>query len=118
MMIKRNVTLPERKSFFLFGPRLSGKSTLLKANYASGKGLHYFDLLDTSALMRYIDDPATFYREIKASQEDIHIIIVDEIQRAPMLLNEIHRLIVSFAPDLGVYFYHIPMRQWSFLIHR
>lgn len=95
-MIKRNVTLPEIKSFFLFGPRLSGKSTLLKATYAPGKSLHYIDLLDTSALMRYINEPAVFYREIKASQEDIRIIIVDEIQRVPMLLNEIHRLVEEF----------------------
>ena len=90
------VNLPEKKSFFLFGPRLSGKSTLLKADYAQGKGVLYIDLLDTSALMRYIHDTAAFYREIKAAREDFQVIIVDEIQRVPLLLNEIHRLIEEF----------------------
>lgn len=96
MIIKRVVNLPEKKSFFLFGPRLTGKSTLLKTNYMTEKGTLYVDLLDTSNLMLYIQDAAAFYREIKAIQKETQIIIVDEIQRVPILLNEIHRLIEEF----------------------
>ena len=96
MIIKRSVNLPVTKSFFLFGPRLTGKSTLLTTNYTTGKGVLYIDLLDTSDLMRYLRDTPAFYREIKAAQNETPIIIVDEIQKIPMLLNEIHRLLEEF----------------------
>jgi predicted AAA+ superfamily ATPase len=96
MIIKRAINLPVTKSFFLFGPRLTGKSTLLKTNYMTGKGIFYIDLLDTYDLMRYLQDASAFYREIKAAQNETPIIIVDEIQKIPILLNEIHRLLEEF----------------------
>jgi len=96
MIIKRMVNLPGTRSFFLFGPRLTGKSTLLKTNYSTRKEVLYIDLLDTTDLMRYLRDTAAFYREIKAAQKETPIIIVDEIQKIPLLLNEIHRLLEEF----------------------
>jgi len=96
MIIKRMVNLPGTRSFFLFGPRLTGKSTLLKTNYSTSKEVLYIDLLDTTDLMRYLQDTAAFYREIKAAQKETPIIIVDEIQKIPLLLNEIHRLLEEF----------------------
>lgn len=96
MIIKRAVNLPATKSFFLFGPRLTGKSTLLKTNYMTGKGILYIDLLDTSDLLRYLRDTPAFYREIKAAEKETPIIIVDEIQKIPLILNEIHRLLEEF----------------------
>lgn len=90
------VNLPGTRSFFLFGPRLTGKSTLLKTNYSTSKEVLYIDLLDTTDLMRYLRDTAAFYREIKAAQKETPIIIVDEIQKIPLLLNEIHRLLEEF----------------------
>lgn len=96
MIIKRAVTLPKARSFFLFGPRLTGKSTLLKTNYLTENEVLYIDLLDTTDLMRYLRDSAAFYREIKAAQTKSSIIIVDEVQKIPVLLDEIHRLLEEF----------------------
>ena len=96
MIIERMVNLPGTRSFFLFGPRLTGKSTLLKTNYVTRKEVLYIDLLDTTDLMRYLRDTAAFYREIKVAQKETPTIIVDEIQKIPLLLDEIHRLLEEF----------------------
>ncbi len=96
MIIGRRIKLPEKRSFFLFGPRMTGKSTLLKKKYMIGKEALYIDLLDGANLFRYIQDSSSFYREIKAIEKETSTIIIDEIQRIPQLLNEIHRLIEEF----------------------
>lgn len=95
-MIERMIDLPGKRSFFLFGPRLTGKSTLLNQEYMNGVGVLYIDLLDTGNLLRYAQDPSAFYREITAVQKESRIIIIDEIQKIPRLLDEIHRLIEEY----------------------
>lgn len=91
-MIERTIKLPGRKSFFLFGPRQTGKSTLLKAVFPKGSTI-YYDLLKSDEYLRLAADPKLFRDEIMSRGENVTHIIVDEIQRIPDLLNEIHYLL-------------------------
>jgi predicted AAA+ superfamily ATPase len=90
-MYKRLLQLPTKpkKSFFLWGPRQTGKTTLLKAIYADA---YRIDLLKTDELMRYTRNPAIL-REEAATLPRNRLMVVDEIQKAPLLLDEIHYLI-------------------------
>jgi predicted AAA+ superfamily ATPase len=78
-----------KKSFFLFGPRATGKTTLVRQQLA-GKAF-IIDLLDSRYFLRLSSAPHELESMIAASPADIFVI--DEIQRVPELLNEIHRLI-------------------------
>lgn len=74
-------------SFFIFGPRATGKSFWLKKEYPQAP---YFDLLDDEVLFDLQGDPKSLARKIPS---DYHgAIIVDEVQKLPKLLDEIHRL--------------------------
>jgi predicted AAA+ superfamily ATPase len=77
------------KSFFLFGPRTTGKTTLIRRQLA--KTAFIIDLLDSRYFLRLSGDPHELESLIAANPADI--IVIDEIQRIPDLLNEIHRLI-------------------------
>jgi predicted AAA+ superfamily ATPase len=90
-MYKRALLLPEKpkKSFFLWGPRQAGKTTLLKKVYPKA---HRIDLLKTNVLMPFLLNPQIFREEIFALPVET-IVVIDEIQKAPQLLDEIHYLI-------------------------
>lgn len=79
------------ESAFLWGARQTGKSTLLKALYPESI---YFDLLLSNEYDRFIRNPALL-REILLASGTKEIVIIDEIQRIPALLNEIHWLVVN-----------------------
>ena len=91
-MINRLLNLPKEHTFFLFGPRQTGKSTLLKANFKPEVTLFY-DLLKSDEYLRLSANPSLFRQEILARSPGITHVVVDEIQRIPELLNEIHHLI-------------------------
>lgn len=79
------------ESLFLWGARQTGKSTLLKMLFPKAI---WFDLLKSDVFERYQNNPAQFREAILATSiEDI--VIVDEIQKIPALLDEIHWLIVN-----------------------
>ncbi len=79
--------LLEKKSHFLLGPRQTGKSFLIAQSF---KGVRVYDLLDTSIYLALSHRPQRLAEEL--SQKD-RIAVIDEIQRLPVLLNEVHRLI-------------------------
>ncbi len=81
--------LLKKKSFFLFGPRATGKTTLIRQQLA--KKATIIDLLDSRYFLRLSSAPYELETIIAANPADI--IVIDEIQRIPELLNEIHRLI-------------------------
>lgn len=87
----RIIYLPPKESFFLFGVRGSGKTALLKKCFPEAL---YIDLLDESLYQRYLYKISRFYERVHAFKND-GLVIVDEIQRMPQLLNEVHRLIES-----------------------
>lgn len=93
-MIERMLDLTKsRYSVFLFGPRQVGKTFLLKNIF---KADIYIDLLQHSELMRYTRDISILSREIKSlPSKESTIVIVDEIQRLPILLDEIQLIMQS-----------------------
>lgn len=90
-MVHRIISLP-KESFFLFGPRQTGKSTLIKSLYT--KNVWAVDLLLTDNFLRYSKEPASFGKEALAAVKSgkVKTIFIDEIQRVPILLNEIQHL--------------------------
>jgi predicted AAA+ superfamily ATPase len=86
-MYTRSLTAP-RSSFFLFGPRGTGKSTWIRSSFP---GAFVVNLLPPDALIRYERDPALFRAEVLAHPSDTWI-VVDEVQRVPKLLDEVHFL--------------------------
>jgi predicted AAA+ superfamily ATPase len=92
-MINRICNLPDSQSFFLFGPRQTGKSTLVDLIFTGN--VWKIDLLMTDQFLRYSKYPDLMRREAleKIEREGIGRIIIDEVQRVPQLLNEVHYLI-------------------------
>ena len=100
-MFERKLVLPEAgaESFFLWGPRQTGKSTLLRRTYPAAR---WIDLLKSEEFRRYVARPESLREEIQAAGADRkQQIVIDEIQKAPALLNEVHWLMehynLSFA---------------------
>jgi predicted AAA+ superfamily ATPase len=81
-----------RQSIFLWGARKTGKSTYLKSLYPNSV---YYDLLKTDLLMRYEKHPYLIREEILTLPPEklTFPIIIDEIQKVPALLDEVHWLI-------------------------
>ncbi len=92
MIIDRIVNLPLKHSFFLFGPRKTGKSTLLQT-FLPKDSVLYYDLLLTEEYRRLVLDPQLFLEEISRRPVRATHVIVDEIQRIPELLNMIHYIL-------------------------
>ena len=91
VMYKRNLKFINH-SFFLFGPRGVGKSTWLKEVIKDYKSdVLYIDLLLTSKYLEYLNDPSKLVSVVRAKPKDT-LIIIDEVQRIPELLNEVHYL--------------------------
>jgi uncharacterized protein len=90
-MIPRLLSLPLKRSFFLFGARNTGKSTLLEHQFSPDTSI-FFDLLDYQQETRFARNPTELYQIVKALPEHITHVIIDEIQKLPGLLNEIQRL--------------------------
>jgi len=86
MMLPRILTTP-KQSFFLMGPRGSGKSTWLRSTFPDA---HVIDLLSEEKFQRLLTHPGLFADEVRAIKPGSWV-IVDEIQRLPGLLNEVHR---------------------------
>ena len=76
-----------KKSHFLFGPRQTGKSTLIRHSLPACK---LYDLLDTPTFLALSQDPGRLGQEILPEE---NMVAIDEIQRLPALLDEVHRLI-------------------------
>ena len=87
-MLKR-VLKPPEQTFFLLGPRGSGKTTWLRATFSDA---HVIDLLSEETYQRLLASPGQFADELRAVPAG-RWVIVDEVQRLPSLLNEVHRFI-------------------------
>jgi predicted AAA+ superfamily ATPase len=79
--------LVDKKSHFLLRPRQTGKSFLIAH---SVKGARVYDLLDSAVYLGLSQRPQRLAEELTAKDR---IVVIDEIQRLPILLNEVHRLI-------------------------
>ncbi len=82
---------PGTESFFLWGPRQTGKSTLLRQSYPDGR---WIDLLKAEEFRRYLARPELLRQEIEAEwPTENRQVVIDEIQKVPALLDEVHWLI-------------------------
>ena len=91
-MFKRLFHLPldSKDSFFIFGPRGTGKTAWLK-NQLDPQACVYIDLLDSLTFRTLSARPERLVEYIKPDFKDR--IVIDEVQKAPELLDEVHRLI-------------------------
>ena len=80
-----------RGSFFLFGARGTGKSTWLRGAFP---GAHTVSLLDEALYQELLGDPSRFADDLRALAPQSWV-VVDEVQRLPALLNEVHGLIAD-----------------------
>lgn len=97
MLYERLTTLPDR-SFFLLGLRGVGKSTWVRSALPSAMR---FDLLDEALFTDLLADPALFGRMASAAGPG-EWVVVDEVQRLPSLLNEVHRQIADRGPRFAL----------------
>lgn len=96
-MYKRILDLHQtlsRKSLFLLGPRQTGKSTFLRQAYPQAL---YVNLLKNSEFQLYSRSPSKLQEAVRYFTENSEerIVIIDEIQKIPVLLDEVHDLIES-----------------------
>jgi predicted AAA+ superfamily ATPase len=89
-MFARQLQVPER-SFFLFGPRGTGKTTWLRQELSDAL---WFDLLRTRTFLELSQRPDLFRQQVEARPRGTWV-VVDEVQRLPALLNEVHALIAE-----------------------
>lgn len=85
------IHLPQGRSAFLWGPRQTGKTTLLRQQFPSS--LRY-DLLETDLFLEMVKNPSLLRGQLLATEEEAlhHPIIIDEVQKVPQLLDEVHWL--------------------------
>ena len=92
-MFNRSLVLPKpgRETYFLWGPRQAGKSTLLRHCYPDA---YWVDLLKSEVFRRYLDHPEYLRQELAAAADaTARQIVIDEVQKVPALLDEVHWLI-------------------------
>ncbi|WDN88952.1 hypothetical protein BuS5_01920 [Desulfosarcina sp. BuS5] len=97
MYIKRQLDLLrilQKKSYFLFGPRQTGKTSLIKHTLNKYR---YYNLLQTDVYLKLSRAPQRLRQEITDNDK---IVIIDEIQKLPILLDEVHNLI----EEKGIHF--------------
>jgi len=91
-VVERWLKLPallQKKSYFLLGPRQTGKTFLIQQTLSNAR---VYDLLDHSVYLALSQNPGRMAEELTSKDR---IVVIDEIQRLPELLNEVHRLIES-----------------------
>jgi len=79
---------PVQKSFFLLGPRGTGKSTLIKDSFPDAV---YIDLLLPDIFRTYLSRPERL-RELVMANRDKKVIVIDEVQKVPEILDVVHSL--------------------------
>jgi len=91
-MYRRQMEVPS-ESFFLFGPRGTGKTTWLRQVFNPKL---YIDLLRSDDFFPLIENPGQLRNRVLSIKDEKAKVVIDEIQRCPELLNEVHALIEDF----------------------
>lgn len=94
-MVLRLLKPSNNSSFFLFGARSTGKSTWIDTEFIPKIGSNYFkiNLLDDEAEELYLKNPSALLQQVNALSQKPEWIIIDEVQKAPRLLDIVHNLI-------------------------
>mgnify|MGYP006284814059 CR=1 FL=1 len=77
-----------KRSLFLFGPRATGKTTLVRSQLPDAR---YYDLLNNDTYSRLLRRPTLIGEETTARD----VVVIDEVQKLPAVLDEVHRLIAD-----------------------
>ncbi len=85
-------TLLEKNTVFLFGPRQTGKSSYVRQQLGETVDRTY-NLLDQGLLRRLLADPTLLRQELVARKFQDRVVCIDEVQKCPALLDEVHLLI-------------------------
>lgn len=93
-LLKISETLTQR-SLFLLGPRQTGKSTFLREHFPSA---HHINLLEHKTYLWFAEDPDRLVDVVERylqqqAGKSLAVIVIDEIQKVPQLLDSVHRLI-------------------------
>jgi uncharacterized protein len=89
-MYNRLISLAKNQSLFLFGQRGTGKTTLLKNLY--GENALTLSLLDSKLLLTLTNAPWKIREFVEGRKSSQKIVIIDEIQKLPKLLDEVHKM--------------------------
>jgi predicted AAA+ superfamily ATPase len=90
------ISLPCNRSFFLFGPRQTGKSSLINARFAENSWL--VNLLHSEEFARYSKHPEQYRLDVEQKiKNGVLCFVLDEVQRIPDLLQEVHALIEKYS---------------------
>ena len=93
-MFRRILKTSQRSSFFLFGARGTGKTTYIQDVFNPNASL-YLDMLDPEMEDLYARNPGRLEQQVRALPDAVEWILIDDVQRAPRLLDVVHRLIES-----------------------
>jgi len=88
-MIPRLCNLSKSNSFFLFGPRGTGKTTLIRSQFSDQQAV-YVNLLDNTLMDQLLLDATRFIDIIDSPENRAKSVIIDEVQKLPQLLNIAH----------------------------
>lgn len=88
VVFTRSLQVPPKRSFFLFGPRGTGKSTWVAHAFPDALSI---DLLDYGTYAELLANPGRI--EALAAAQRADTVLIDEVQRLPTLLDEVHKLI-------------------------
>ncbi len=90
-MLTRSIRLPAAgtETFFLWGPRQTGKTTLLRETYPQA---FWVDLLKAEEYRRYLQNPERLREELAAAGP-VRQVVIDEVQKVPQILDEVHWLL-------------------------
>ena len=89
MLYHRFFKAPEKESFFLFGPRGTGKTTWLRQNYSHAL---WIDLLAPSEERLFSMHPELLKERLEVDQNQ-NCVVIDEVQKVPKILDVVHGLI-------------------------
>ena len=93
-MYQRILKLPKNHHLFLFGARNTGKSTLIEENFST-ENTFFIDLLDQEEEDKYLQSPNELLRVVDGLPPSVTHVVIDEIQKAPKLLNLVQKLMRS-----------------------
>lgn len=98
MSTMRKLYIRDNESFFLWGPRQSGKTTYLKTRFPDAFRI---DLLNSEQYRKYVSNPEILREELR-SLDRKKLVIIDEVQRVPALLDEVHWAIENLDTCFGL----------------
>lgn len=106
-MYPRDINILKTKSFFLFGARATGKSYLVNERFATECKL-WINLLNDSDFIRYTRNSGLLFAQcqslVKEFKDDKIWVVIDEVQKIPALLNEVHRVLEDNKIRKRIYF--------------